>query len=70
MLLSRLSLFNQRNAPIIQQYYDMWHDPCTLLKAISFLLVQMWGSFTDSDILMIILDKPTDKGSYRDTSAV
>ena len=40
------------------------------LKAISFLLVKMWGSFTDSDILMIILDKPTDKGSYRDHSVV
>ena len=40
------------------------------IKAISFLLVQMWGRFTDSDILVIILDKPTDKGSYRDTSFV
>ena len=47
---------------------DTIHAPS--LKAISFLLVQMWGSFTDSDILMIILDKPTDKGSYRDTSVV
>ena len=40
------------------------------LKAISFLSVQMLGCFTDSSILMIILDKPIDKANYRDTSVV
>ena len=48
--------------------YDTIH--ALSLKAISFLLVQMWGSFTDSNILMIILDKPTDKSTYQGTSVV
>ena len=32
--------------------------------------VLIWVLTTDSDILMIILDKPTDKASYRETSVI
>ena len=39
-----------------------------VLQHISCVLI--WVLTTDSDIFMIILDKPTDKASFRDTSVV